>query len=65
MTYTIRYQAGTYSGTRIVNANDEEEAIAKVRAKIRQEMTLPMYYDSYEVIDTISDEDCGYDDNDE
>lgn len=48
--FTIKYQAGTYSGTRQVNAADEEEAIAKVRAKIRREMTLPMYSDSYRVI---------------
>jgi hypothetical protein len=46
----------------VVNANDEEEAIAKVRAKVRKDMTLPMYYESYKVVDTIGDEDCGDDD---
>jgi hypothetical protein len=62
MIYTIKYQAGTYSGIRTISANDEEEAIAKVRAKVRREMTLPMYSDSYKIIDTIGDEECG-DDN--
>ena len=62
MTYTIRYQAGTYSGVRVVNANDEEEAIAKVKSKIRKDMSLPMYYESYKIVDTIGDEDYGEDD---
>lgn len=50
MTYTVKYQAGTYSGTRTVTAEDGEEAIAKVRAWVRREMTLPMYSDSYKII---------------
>lgn len=57
MTYTVKYHAGTYSGTRTVNAEDEEEAIAKVRARIRKEMTLPMYSDSYKIIDSNEEED--------
>jgi len=57
-TYTVRYQAATYSGTRTVKAEDEEDAICKVRAQIRKQMTLPMYSDSYSVVssDTIDDE---------
>ena len=51
MNYTVKYRAGTYSGKRTVNASDEEEAIAKVRAQIHRDMTLPMYSDSYKVID--------------
>lgn len=65
MIYTVRYQAGTYSGYRTINANDEEEAIAKVRAKIRREMTLPMYSDSYKVVDSIGDEDCSSNESEE
>lgn len=48
--YTVRYVAGPYSGTRDVYAESEEQAIAMVRAKIRREMTLPMYSDSYRVV---------------
>jgi len=36
-----------WQGTRTVNAEDEERAIAIVRARIRREMSLPMYYESY------------------
>lgn len=50
--YTVKYQAATYSGRRTVRAEDEEEAISKVKAQIRREMTLPMYSDSYKVIDS-------------
>lgn len=50
--YTVRYQAADYSGERTVWADDEEQAIAKVRAKIRREMSLPMYSDSYRVVST-------------
>lgn len=49
MVYTIKYQAGGYSGKRQVNAEDEEEAISKVRSWVRREMTMPMYSDSYQV----------------
>lgn len=51
MYYTVKYHAGTYSGTRRVSAEDGDEAIAKVRAWVRREMTLPMYSDSYRIID--------------
>lgn len=56
MLYTVKYSAGPYSGTRQVNADDKEEAIRKVRAMIRRDMTLPMYSDSYKVIN-VSDND--------
>ena len=55
--FTIRYRAGTYSGTRTVWAADETAAIDKVRRAIRKEMTLPMYSDSYRVVDGSDDED--------
>ncbi len=48
--FTVRYQAGTYSGERTVWASDGQAAIEKVRTCIRKEMTLPMYSDSYEVV---------------
>lgn len=60
MTYTVKYQAGTYSGTRTVNAEDSEEAIAKVRSWVRREMTLPMYSDSYRVVEANDDSEDEY-----
>lgn len=51
MKYTVKYYAGTYSGKRTVDANDPEEAIAKVRSMIRSAMTLPMYSDGYKIVD--------------
>ncbi len=56
MYYDVKYQAGTYSGTRRVSAEDEEQAIAKVRAWVRREMSLPMYSDSYKVINEIEED---------
>lgn len=56
MEYTVKYYAGTYSGKRTVIAEDEDEAIAKVRAWVRREMTLPMYSDGYEIVDSSEDE---------
>jgi hypothetical protein len=47
--YTVRYQAGPYSGTRTVWADDEDHAIAKVRAMVNREMTLSMYSESYKI----------------
>lgn len=49
MTYTIRYHYATYSGTRTVQAEDSDEAIAKVRAWVRKTGSLPMAYESYKV----------------
>lgn len=48
--FTVRYQAATYSGTRKVWAEDEEEAINKVKAEIHRTMTLPMYSESYKIL---------------
>jgi hypothetical protein len=50
MKYSIRYHAATYTGIRIVYADDPDEAIAKTRAAIRKQMTLPMYSDSYRIV---------------
>ena len=47
--YTVKYHAGPYSGTRTVMARDSNEAIAIVRGRIRREMTLPMYSESYRI----------------
>lgn len=55
--FRVKYYAGSYSGTRTVHAEDEEEAITKVRAHIRSEMTLPMYADGYKIVDTEDEED--------
>lgn len=54
---TVKYYAGPYSGKRTVYAEDHEEAIAKVRAMIRKDMTLPMYSDGYKVVNDESDDD--------
>jgi hypothetical protein len=48
--FTVKYYAGTYSGTRRVWAVDEEEAINKVKAEIHKAMTLPMYSESYKIV---------------
>ena len=50
MTYTVRYVAGPYSGTRTVSAEDAEHAVAIVRSHVRREMTLTMYSESYRVV---------------
>jgi len=48
--YTIKYQYGTYSGTEVVFAGDEDQAIAKMWRSLRRYMTLPMAYQSAEVV---------------
>lgn len=50
MTYTIEYQYATYSGTEIVQAEDEEQAIAIMWKRLRRYMTIPMAYQSVKVI---------------
>ncbi len=50
MKYTVKYHAGPYSGTRIVYAEDGEEAKNKVKRMVNKEMTLPMYSESYEIV---------------
>jgi hypothetical protein len=57
LTYTVRYVAGPYSGTRTVSAEDEEQAVSVVRARVRREMTLPMYSESYRVVSGEDEED--------
>jgi len=48
---TVKYQIGTYSGTISVDAdeNDDNEAIF-ARAKRKLNITLPMYYQHFEII---------------
>jgi hypothetical protein len=53
---TVKYQIGTYSGTRCVNcdSNDDKEWICnKAKAMIKREypISMPMYYEHYEVIE--------------
>jgi len=50
MSFKVKYQAGPYSGTRKVYADDEEQAIAFVRAWVRMQMTLTVYLESYKVL---------------
>lgn len=47
--YTVRYQAATYTGTMTVTAENSEHAIAIVRSRVRKQMSLPMYYEHYEI----------------
>lgn len=55
--YTIEYYYGTYSGTRVVYAEDGEQAIAKMWRGLRQYMTLGMASKSARIIDKIETED--------
>jgi hypothetical protein len=55
MTFCVKYQAATYSGIKKVNATDGDEAINKVKSWVRKEMTLPMYSDSYKIVETIEE----------
>lgn len=48
--FTVKYQAGSYSGTRSVNAEDEEHAIAQVKAWVHRTMSLSMYSESYRIV---------------
>lgn len=50
MIYCVKYQAATYSGVRKVSAESEHEAIQKVKAWVHKEMTLPMYSESYKIV---------------
>lgn len=56
--YRVHYYAGTYSGHRDVEAEDGERAVSLVRARIRREMTLPMYADGYRAEEISSDDDA-------
>ncbi|QCQ52664.1 hypothetical protein [Bacteroides fragilis] len=55
--YTIRYYYGSYSGIREVYADDEETAITYMWRMLRKDMTLPVAYQSEEIIDVEYDAD--------
>lgn len=48
--FTVKYYVGTYEGERCVNADCSDTAISKVRSWARKEMSLPMYYESYKIV---------------
>lgn len=48
--FTVKYHVGTYQGTKTVWAEDEKDAIAKVKAWVHKTMTLSMYSESYKII---------------
>ena len=48
--YKIQYQAGPYKGTIEVIADDGEIAMRIAKRKIRKQMSLPMYSESYKII---------------
>ena len=49
MKWRVDYAAGPYQGYRIVTADDEAEAITKVKADVKKTMSLAMYAESYRV----------------
>ncbi len=53
--YIVRYQAGPYEGVEHVYAEDADHAIAIAKARVRKRMTLPMYSESYKVVDTLAE----------
>lgn len=53
--YTVKYQYGTYSGSRIVCAEDGETAVAIVRKQVRKDGALPMAYESYKIIGPVTE----------
>jgi len=55
--YTIRYYYGSYSGIREVYADDEGTAITYMWRMLRKDMTLPVAYQSEEIIDVEYDAD--------
>lgn len=57
MLFRVKYYAATYQGTRTVNADDEEQAIAIVKKWVRKEMILPMYSDGYKIIESEQEDD--------
>lgn len=56
MTYCVKYQAGTYSGVKMVHdCEDRQEAIDKVKAWVRKQMTIPMYSETYKIVDELEE----------
>ena len=48
--YTIKYYYATYEGVRVVWADDEEQAVAKMWRMLSRDMTLSMASKSYEIL---------------
>lgn len=57
MRFRVRFQFATYSGVRNVEAEDCDHAIAKVRAQVRREASMPMASESYRIIECYEDDD--------
>jgi hypothetical protein len=51
--YMVRLQHGTYVATETVHADDDDEAIAKARARAKRAgfFCLPMAYESVQIIE--------------
>ena len=45
--WRVHYMAGPYRGCQEVDAEDAEQAVAIVRTRVRREMSLVMYAESY------------------
>ena len=50
MKFTIKYQYGSYSGTRVIYAEDQDSAVRKMWASLRKDMSLPMASQSHTII---------------
>lgn len=48
--YEIRYYYGSYNGTRIIYADDDEQAIAQMWRELRPHMSLGMASQGQEII---------------
>jgi hypothetical protein len=51
MTFVVEFYAGPYAGKETVQAEDEAQAIAIVKARVRKRMSLSMYADGYKVVE--------------
>lgn len=54
--YDVAYRAGAFSGERTVYAEDEEQAIAKVKTWVSRMMVIPVHSESYRIIKDESDQ---------
>lgn len=51
--YTIEYQYATHTGTEVVYADDDEQAIAKLWERLRPYMTLSMAYRHADIVKVV------------
>ena len=59
--YRVRYQFGTYSGSRTVWAEDRDEAIRIVKRELAPHMTLAMAHEAYRAEEVVQRREIGTD----